>query len=116
MTKRSLSRNENRLRLHRLYNAFCKYSLPSRNQFAFVGYYIVFLGLLYIFVVVYLIFILFYMWLCVVISWKVVIYSDGDNIIIIIIIVFFGLRFKLVLLVLLWLSWYFVTSYPLPKC
>ena len=57
------------------------------------------------------------MWLRVLISRKVAIYSDGDNIVIIIIIVgFFGLRFKLVLLVLLWLSWYFVGSYPLAKC
>ena len=57
------------------------------------------------------------MWLRVLISRKVVIYSDGDNIIIIIIIIgFFGWRFKLVLLVLLWLSWYFVGSYPLAKC
>ena len=57
------------------------------------------------------------MWLRGLRSWKVVIYSDGDNIIIIIIIVFlFCLWFKLVLLVLLWLSWYFVGSYPLAKC
>ena len=55
------------------------------------------------------------MWLPVLINNKVAIYSDGDNIIIIII-GFFGLRFKLVLLVLLWLSWYFVGSYPLAKC
>ena len=47
------------------------------------------------------------MWLRVSTSWKVAIYSDGDNIIIIIIIIigFFSLRFKLVLLVLLWLRW-----------
>ena len=64
-----------------------------------------------------------YFILRVLISRKVVIYSDGDNIIIIIITVFFfffffffGLRFKLVLLVLLWLSLYFVGSYPLAKC
>ncbi len=60
------------------------------------------------------------MWLRVLISWKVVIYSDGDNIIIIIIVVvvvgFLGLGFKLVLLVLLWLRWYFVGSYPRAKC
>ena len=56
------------------------------------------------------------MWLCVLISWKVVIYSDGDNIIIIIIIGFLGLGFKLVLLVLLWRRWYFVGCYPLTKC
>ena len=37
-------------------------------------------------------------------------YSNGDNIIIIIIVGFLGLRFKLVLLVLLWLHWYFVGS------
>ena len=67
------------------------------------------------FVVVYLI--CFYVWLYVLISRKVVIYSDGDNIIMIIIIVgFLGLGFKLVLLVLLWLRWYFVGSYPLAKC
>ena len=59
------------------------------------------------FVVVYLIY--FYMWLRILRSWKVTLYSDRDNIIIIIIIVgFLGLRFKLVLLVLLWLHWYFV--------
>ena len=57
------------------------------------------------------------MWLRVLIIRKVVIYSDGDNIIIITIIIgFFGLRFMLVLLVLLWLSWHFVGSYPLAKC
>ena len=52
----------------------------------------------------------FYMWLRVLTSRKVAIYSDGDNIIIIIIIIIimFGLRFKLVLLVLLWLRWYYV--------
>ena len=57
------------------------------------------------------------MWLRVLISRKVAIYSDGDKIIIIIIIIgfFFGLRFKLVLMVLLWLSWYFVGRYPLAK-
>ena len=49
----------------------------------------------------------FYMRLRVLISWKVAIYSDGDNIIIIII-GFLGLTFKLVLLVLLWLRWYYV--------
>ena len=49
----------------------------------YVGGYIVFLGLISIFVVVYLI--CFCMWLRVFISWKVTIYSDGDNIIIIII-------------------------------
>ena len=54
------------------------------------------------------------MWLRVLTSRKVAIYSDGDNIIIII--GFLGLRFKLVLLVLLWLRWYFVGSYPLAKC
>ena len=42
-------------------------------------------------------------------------YSDGDNIIIIII-VFLGLWFKLVLLVLRLLHWYFVGCYPLAKC
>ena len=47
-----------------------------------------FLGLISIFVVVYLIY-FFYMWLRVLISRKVVIYSDGDNIIIIIIIIVF---------------------------
>ena len=53
------------------------------------------------------------MWLRFLIRWKVVIYSDGDNIIIIIIVVgFLGLGFKLVLLVLLWWCWYFVGSYP----
>ena len=72
-----------------------------------------FLGLISIFVVVYLV--CFYIWLRVLISRKVAIYSDGDNITIIII-GFFGLRLKLVLLVLLWLSWYFVGSYPLAKC
>ena len=41
------------------------------------------------------------MWLRVLISRKVTIYSDRDNIIIIIIIGFFGLRFKLVLLVII---------------
>ena len=57
------------------------------------------------------------MWLRVLISRKVVIYSDGDNIIIIIIIIrFLGLGFKLVLLVLLWWRWYFVGCYPLAKC
>ena len=51
----------------------------------------------------------------VVCSWKVAIYSDGDNIIIVIIILgFLGLGFKLVLLVLLW--WHLVFSYPLAKC
>ena len=64
----------------------------------FLGGYIVFLGLISIFVVVYLV--CFYMWLRVLISRKVAIYSDGDNIIIIVV-VFFGLRFKLVLLVLI---------------
>ena len=65
------------------------------------------------FVVVYLI--CFYMWLRVLTSRKVAIYSDGDNIIIVIIIIiiiivvgFLGLRFKLVLSVLLWLRWYYV--------
>ena len=48
----------------------------------------------------------FYMWLLVLTSQKVAIYSDGDNIIIIIIIIgFFGLRFKLILR---WLCWYCV--------
>ena len=47
-----------------------------------VGGYIVFLIFNFHFVVVYLI--CFYMWLRVLIIWKVVIYSDGDNIIIII--------------------------------
>ena len=56
------------------------------------------------------------MWLRVLRSRKVTIYSDGDNIIIIIIIGFLGLKFKLVLLVLLWLRWYFVGCYPLAKC
>ena len=56
------------------------------------------------FVVVYLI--CFYMWLRVLRSRKVAIYSDGDNIIIIIIIIgFLVLRFKLVLR---WLRWCFV--------
>ena len=41
-------------------------------------------------------------------SRKVAIYSDGDNIIIIIITRYFGLRFKLALCVLLWLRWYYV--------
>ena len=47
------------------------------------------------------------MWLRVLTSRKVAIYSDGDNIIIIIFIIigFLGLRFKLVLR---WLRWYFV--------
>ncbi len=45
------------------------------------------------------------MWLRVPTSRKTAIYSDGDNIIIIIIIGFLGLRFKLVLR---WLCWYFV--------
>ena len=45
------------------------------------------------------------MLLCVLRSRKVSIYSDGDNIIIIIIIGFLGLRFELVLR---WLRWYFV--------
>ena len=57
-------------------------------------------------------------------------YSDGDNIIIIVV---FGLRFKFVLrwlcwyyvgcigislvaLVFHWLHWYFIGNYPLPKC
>ena len=57
------------------------------------------------------------MWLRVLTSPKVAIYSDGDNIIIIIIIIrFLGLGFKLVFLVLLWWRWYFVGSYPLAKC
>ena len=47
------------------------------------------------------------MWLCVLTSRKIAIYSDRD--IIIIIEVF---RFKLVLH---WLCWYFVGSYPLTK-
>ena len=51
-------------------------------------------------VVIYLI--CFYMWLRVLTSRKVAIYSDGDNIIIIIIIIGF--------LVLRWLHWYFVAS------
>ena len=46
--------------------------------------YIVFLGLISIFVVIYLV--CFYMWLRVLRSRKIAIYSDGDNIIIIIII------------------------------
>ena len=46
------------------------------------------------------------MWLRVLTSRKVAIYSDGDNIIISIIIGIF--RFKLVLLVLLRLRWYYV--------
>ena len=45
------------------------------------------------------------MWLRVLTSRKVAIYSNGDNIIIIIIIGFLGLRFKLVLR---WLCWYFI--------
>ena len=54
------------------------------------------------FVVVYLIY--FYMWLRVLRSRKVAIYSDGDNIIIIIIII--GVfRF---MLVLRWLCWYYI--------
>ena len=77
------------------------------NYGAVVGGYTVFLCLISIFVVVYLV--CFYTWLRVLISRKVTIYNDGDNIIIIIIIIiiivfFFGLRFKFVLLVLLWLS------------
>ena len=55
----------------------------------------------------------FYIWLSVLRNRKVAIYSDGDNIIIIIIIGFLGLRFKLVLR---WLRWYFVGCYPLAKC
>ena len=51
-----------------------------------VGGYIVFLGLISIFVVVYLVY--FYMWLRVLISRRVAKYSDGDNIIIIIIVGF----------------------------
>ena len=47
------------------------------------------------------------MWLRVLRSRKVAIYSNGDNIIIIIIIGFLGLRFKLVFR---WLHWYFVGS------
>ena len=54
----------------------------------------------------------FYMWLRVLTSRKVAIYSDGDNIIIII--RFLGLRFKLRfaldMLILHWLRWYFVGS------
>ena len=50
-----------------------------------VGIYIVFLGLISIFVVVYLIY--FYMWLHILTSRKVAIYSDGDDIIIITIII-----------------------------
>ena len=46
------------------------------------------------------------MWLHVLTGRKVAIFSAGDNIIIIIIVFFFlGLRFKLVLLVLLGLRW-----------
>ena len=57
------------------------------------------------------------MWLRVLTCRKVAIYSDGDNIIIIIIIIgFLGLGFKLVLLVLLWWRWYFVGGYPLAIC
>ena len=50
------------------------------------------------------------MWLRVLTCRKVAIYSDGDNIIIII--GFFGLRlvFTLVMLVLLWLRWYYFGS------
>ena len=52
------------------------------------------------------------MWLHVLTNRKVAIYSDGDNIIIIIIIKVFGLRlvFTLVMLVLRWSRWYFVGS------
>ena len=48
------------------------------------------------------------MWLRVLRSRKVAIYSDGDNINIIIVVIvgFLGLRFKLVLR---WLRWYFVS-------
>ena len=53
------------------------------------------------------------MWLRVLTSRKTAIYSDGDNIIIIIIIGFLCLRFKLVSR---WLRWYFVGCYPLAKC
>ena len=50
----------------------------------------------------------FYMWLRVLTSRKAAIYSNGNNIInIIIIIGFLGLKFKLVLR---WLRWYFVGS------
>ena len=68
----------------------------------FVGGDIVFLIFNFHFVVVYLI--CFYMWLRILTSRKVTIYSDGDDIIIIII-GFLGLRFKLVLRSL---RWYFV--------
>ena len=50
---------------------------------AYVGGDILFLGLISIFVVVYLI--CFYIWLRVLISRKITIYSDGDNIIVIIV-------------------------------
>ena len=54
------------------------------------------------------------MWFRVLRGRKVAIYSDGDNIIIIIIIIgFLGLRFKLILR---WLHWHFVGCYPLAKC
>ena len=68
-----------------------------------IGGDIVFLIFNFHFVVVYLI--CFYMWLHVLRSRKIAIYSDGDNIIIIIITGFLGLRFKLILS---WLRWYFV--------
>ena len=77
------------------------------------GYIVFFLGLISIFVVVYLV--CFYMWLRVLISRKVAIYSDG-GITLLLLLGFLGLRFKLVLLVLLWLSWYCVGSYPRTKC
>ena len=47
----------------------------------------------------------FYMWLRVLTSQKTAIYSDGDDIIIIIIFVIGAFRFKLVLR---WLCWYYV--------
>ena len=40
----------------------------------------------------------------------------GITLLLLLLLGFLGLRFKLVLLVLLWLRWYFVGSYPLAKC
>ena len=85
------------------------------NIYIYIGGDIVFLIFNFHFVVVYLI--CFYMWLRVLTSRKVAIYSDGDIIIIIIIIGFFWFKvdFELVMLVLHWWRWYFVGCYPLAK-
>ena len=69
------------------------------------------------------------MWLRVLTSRKIAIYSDGDNIIIIIGFFRFNLVLRwlywhyvscvgisLVALVFRWLHWYFGGSYPLAKC